>query len=82
MNAGLDEVFPPTPEVWAELAQHEMTGDHRFGKAVRFLEEGGTDRNLLADGSVDGNDVVFLTVVDGEEALCPFGVHPEETRAR
>jgi hypothetical protein len=25
---------------------------------------------------------VFLTVVDGEEALCPFGVHPEETRAR
>ncbi len=42
MNRGLDEVFPPTPEVWAELAQHEMAGDHQFGKAVRFLEEGGT----------------------------------------
>ena len=49
MNRGLDEVFPPTPEVWAELAQHEMAGDHQFGKAVRFLEEGGTDRNLLAE---------------------------------
>jgi hypothetical protein len=48
MNRGLDEVFPPTPEVWAELAQHEMAGDHQFGSAVRFLEEGGTDRNLLA----------------------------------
>ncbi len=30
------------------LARHEMAGDHQFGKAVRFLEEGGTDRNLLA----------------------------------
>ena len=33
MNRGLDEVFPPTPEVWAELAHHEMAGDHQFGKA-------------------------------------------------
>jgi hypothetical protein len=49
VNRGLDEVFPPTPEVWAELARHEMAGDHQFGKAVRFLEEGGTDRNLLAE---------------------------------
>lgn len=49
MTAGLDEVFPPTRQVWAELAQHEMAGDHQFGKAVRFLEEGGTDRNLLAE---------------------------------
>jgi hypothetical protein len=49
MNPGLDEVFPPTPEVWAELAQHEMAGDHQFGRAVRFLEEGGTDGNLLAE---------------------------------
>jgi hypothetical protein len=49
VNPGLDEVFPPTPEVWAELAQHEMAGDHLFGKAVGFLEEGGTDRKLLAE---------------------------------
>jgi hypothetical protein len=49
VNTGLDEVFPPTSEVWTELAQHEMAGDHQFGKAVRFLEDGGTDRNLLAD---------------------------------
>jgi hypothetical protein len=49
VNRGLDEVFPPTPEVWAELARHEMAGDHQFGKAVRFVEEGGTDRNLLAE---------------------------------
>jgi hypothetical protein len=32
MNPGLDEVLPPTPEVWAELAKHEMAGDHQFGK--------------------------------------------------
>lgn len=49
MNTGLEEVFPPTPEVWAELAQHEIAGDHQFGRAVQFLEEGGTDRNLLAE---------------------------------
>lgn len=49
MNTGLDEVFPPTPGVWAELAQHEMAGDHQFGKAVGFLEEGGTDGKLLAE---------------------------------
>lgn len=49
MNPGLDEVFPPPPEVWAELAAHEMAGNHQFGKAVSFLEEGGTDRNLLAE---------------------------------
>lgn len=49
MNPGLDEVFPPTPDVWAELARHEMAGDHQLGKAVRFLEEGGTDPKLLAE---------------------------------
>jgi hypothetical protein len=49
MHTGLDEVFPPTPQVWAELAQHEMAGDHQFGRAVRFLEEGGTERNPLAE---------------------------------
>jgi hypothetical protein len=49
VSAGLDEVFPPTPEVWAELAVREMTGNHQFGKAIRFLEEGGTDRILLAE---------------------------------
>jgi hypothetical protein len=49
MSTGLDEVLPPPPEVWAELAEHEMAGDHQFGKAVRFLEEGGTDRKLLAE---------------------------------
>ncbi|AGB21661.1 hypothetical protein Mycsm_01242 [Mycobacterium sp. JS623] len=49
MNPGLDEVLPPTPEVWAELAQHEMAGDHQFGRAVGFLEEGGTDPKLLAE---------------------------------
>lgn len=49
MNPSLDEVFPPTPEVWAELASHEMAGNHQFGKAVGFLEEGGTDRKVLAD---------------------------------
>ena len=40
--------IPATPAVWAELAQFEMAGNRQFGKAVRFLEEGGTDRNLLA----------------------------------
>ncbi|KUI16936.1 hypothetical protein AU193_22390 [Mycobacterium sp. GA-1285] len=49
MNPGLDEVFPPTPEAWTELARHEMVGDHQFGKAVRFMEEGGTDARLLAE---------------------------------
>ena len=51
MNPGLDEVFPPTPEVWAELAQYLTAGDHQLGKAVRFLEEeeGGTDPKLLAE---------------------------------
>jgi hypothetical protein len=49
IDRGLDEVFPPTPDVWAELARHEMAGDHQFGRAVAFLEEGGTDRNLLAE---------------------------------
>jgi hypothetical protein len=49
VNTGLDEVFPPTPQVWAELARHEMAGDHQFGKAVRFLEEGGTDRKRFAE---------------------------------
>jgi hypothetical protein len=49
MSTGLDEIFPPTPEVWAELAQHEMAGDHQFGRAVLFLEEGGTDHKLLAE---------------------------------
>lgn len=49
MNPGLEEVFPPPPGVWAELAQHEMAGNHQFGKAIRFLEEGGTDRDLLAE---------------------------------
>lgn len=48
MHQGLDEVFPPTPEIWAELAEHQMAGDHQFGKAVRFLEEGGTDKHVLA----------------------------------
>ncbi|MDV3135003.1 hypothetical protein [Mycobacterium sp. 29Ha] len=48
-SIGLDEVFPPTPGVWAELAQHEMAGDHQFGKAVRFLEEGGTEGKLFAE---------------------------------
>lgn len=48
MSTGLDEVFPPTPEVWAELARYEMVGDHRFGQAVRFLEDGGTDPKALA----------------------------------
>ena len=32
-----------------ELAKHEIAGDHQFGKAVRFLEDGGTDRNLFAE---------------------------------
>lgn len=49
MNPGLDEVFPPTPEIWAELARHEMAGDHRFGQAVGFLEEGGSDAHALAE---------------------------------
>lgn len=51
MNPGLDEVFPPTPEVWAELAQYLTAGDHQLGKAVRFLEEeeGGTNPKLLAE---------------------------------
>jgi hypothetical protein len=49
MDQGLDEVLLPTPEVWAELAQHQMAGDHQFGKAVRFLEEGGTDPGALAE---------------------------------
>ncbi len=49
MSPGLDEVFPPTPQVWAELARYEMAGDHQFGRAVQFVEEGGSDRNLLAD---------------------------------
>ncbi len=49
MNTGLDEVFPPTPEVWAELAQYEMAGDHQFGKAVQFLQDGGVDPKLLAE---------------------------------
>ncbi|MCV7251614.1 hypothetical protein H7J86_05515 [Mycobacterium hackensackense] len=48
MEAGLDEVFPPSPAVWAELARYEMAGDHRFGQAVRFLEEGCTDPKALA----------------------------------
>jgi hypothetical protein len=30
--------IPPTPEVWAELAQHEMAGDHPFGKGCPVLE--------------------------------------------
>jgi hypothetical protein len=49
VNTGLDEVFPPTPAAWTELAQHEMAGDHRFGQAVQFLEEGGTDHRALSD---------------------------------
>lgn len=49
MTTGLDEVFPPTPEVWAELARHEMAGNHRFGQAVRFLEESGSDACALAE---------------------------------
>jgi hypothetical protein len=49
MSTGPDEVFPPTPEVWAELGEHLMAGDHQLGKAVRFLEERGTDPKLLAD---------------------------------
>lgn len=48
MNRGLDEECPPTPEVWAELARYLVAGDHQLGKAVKFLEEGGTDSNLLA----------------------------------
>lgn len=49
MNTGLDEVFPPTPDVWVELAQHLMAGEHRLGQAVRFLEEGGSDAHALAE---------------------------------
>jgi hypothetical protein len=49
VNPGLDEVFSPTPEVWAELAQHEIAGDHQFGKAVEFLETGGSEGARLAE---------------------------------
>lgn len=48
MATGLNEIFAPTPEVWAELAQRLMAGDHRLGQAVRFLEEGGTDATIFA----------------------------------
>jgi hypothetical protein len=49
MSQGLDEVFPASPQVWAELAQHLIAGDHQLGKVVQFLEEGGTDKKLLAE---------------------------------
>jgi hypothetical protein len=49
VNQGLDEVFPATAEVWAELAQHLMTGDHQLGRAVAFMEEGGTEPGALAE---------------------------------
>ncbi len=49
MNEGLDEVFPPTPEVWAEMAHHLAADNHQLGKAVEFMEDGGTDPALLAE---------------------------------
>lgn len=48
MTSGLDEIFPPTPEVWTQLAQRLTAGDHQLGKAVGFMEEGGTDAKVLA----------------------------------
>ena len=49
MNQGLDEVFPATTEVWAELAHRLATGDHQLGRAVGFMEEGGIDPGFLAE---------------------------------
>ena len=48
MSSGLDEFFPPTPEVWTELARRLMAGDHLLGKAVGFMETEGTDAKVLA----------------------------------
>ena len=48
MSDGLDEVFPPPPEVWAEMARNLISGDHQLGKAVQFIEEGATDSKVLA----------------------------------